>query len=65
MLITENVRQAEERILQSDEWCKEYISALMKTVDTDLVQLTENQKMVLLLMATNDERDEAIMLVQS
>jgi hypothetical protein len=65
MLITENVRQAEERILQDDNFCKEYVSALMKTVDTDLVQLTEHQKLVLIIMSTNDERDEAIKLIQS
>lgn len=65
MLITENVRQAEERILQDDGFCKEYVSALMKTVDTDLVQLTEHQKLVLIIMSTNDERDEAIKLIQS
>lgn len=65
MIIPESVRQAEERILQDDTFCKEYVSALMKTVDTDLVQLTEHQKLVLIIMSTADEREEAIKLIQS
>lgn len=65
MLITEETRQAEERILQDETFCREYLAALRSTVGTDLVQLSDSQRAVLLLMATDDERQEAIKLIQS
>lgn len=65
IIIPESVRQGEDRVLQDDMFCAEYISALMKVVTSDLVQLTENQKVVLLITATADERQEALALIQS
>jgi hypothetical protein len=65
MIIPAHIREAEDKILQDDRFCQEYVSALMKVVDTELVQLTEHQKLVLIIGATADERDEAIKLVQS
>lgn len=64
-IIPEKVRQAEDRVLQDDSFCAEYISALLKVVNTDLVQLTENQKVVLMITATADERQEALEYIRS
>lgn len=67
-IITRSVREAEIKIMQSDVHSQEYISALMKIVipdDNESRFYTEHQKMMLLLGATSDEREQAILLIQS
>jgi hypothetical protein len=67
-LVTRSVRDAENKILQSDAHSREYISTLMKLVlpdDNEARSLTEHQKMVLLITASCDDRERAIHLIQA
>ncbi len=58
--LLKNVREAELKILQSETLSEEYISELINIMGADNISASEHQKLVLLLTATNDEREEAI-----
>lgn len=66
-IVTTKVAEMENKVLQHDHLCQEYTSALMKVVlpPSEIATLTEHQKMVLLMTATSDEREEALLLIQS
>jgi hypothetical protein len=66
-IITTNVCEMEDKVLQHDHLCQEYVSALMKIVlpSGNANNLTEHQKMILLMSASSDEREEALLLIQS
>jgi hypothetical protein len=65
-VITRSVRDAEEKILQNPIHCKEYFAALYSVLDLGrLGDLSEEQKALYLMMASSDERETAIKLIQS
>lgn len=65
-IIARSVREAEAKILQHPEHCKEYFSALYNVLDLGrLGPLTEEQKALYMMMASSDEREAAILLIQS
>lgn len=65
-LITRSVRDSEEKILQNPVHCKEYFAALCQVLDIGkLGAISEEQKALYLMMASSDERAEAILLIQS
>lgn len=64
-IVARSVRDMENKVLQHDQLCQEYMSALMKIVLPNDSNLTEHQKMVLIMTASSDEREEALLKIQS
>jgi hypothetical protein len=64
-IVPRSVRDAEVKILQSPVHCKEYFSALYNVLNlSSLEPLTEEQKFLYMMMASGDEREQAIQLIQ-
>jgi hypothetical protein len=64
-IITRKVRDAEIKIMQNETHSTEYTAALMQIVLPPDSTLSEQQKLILLMTAGNDEREQAILLIQS
>lgn len=65
-IVLRSVRERENKVLQHPQLSKEYISCLMTLMGVNnMVELSEEQKLVYLMMASSDERDEALKLVAS